>query len=101
MAFWTKQSKEWKEFEQARGVYVVEPLVKATLSWRSFDDVHDEKQSVLLSFEELKGKTLYAKHLLKNGKHFWKLFIVKSNTKEIHILYVPSESLNPTKQHRM
>ena len=100
MAFWTKQAKDWKEFEQARGLYSVEPLVKATLSWRSFDDDHDEKKATLLSFEALRGKTLYAKHLLKDATHFWKLFIVKSGTKEIHILYVPSESLNPIKLHR-
>ena len=98
MNFKRTNEKNLREFKTARGVYVAEPLVEFTHSWTNFDDVHDMRNATTLYFETLKGNELYAKHLLREGNHYWKLFIV--STKQIHILYVPASSLNPIRLYR-
>lgn len=98
MNFKVANLRNLREFEHARGVYVAEPLVDVTLSWTNFDEVHNQNKGTLLHFETLKGKELYAKHLLKDGNHFWKMFIVSG--KQIYILYVPASSLNPVRIYK-
>lgn len=91
-------AKNWNEFLSEPKLYVAEPLIKATDSWLKFDEVPDKQKSKMLYFEALEGKKLYVAFLRKNEKSYAKLYI--SDTKNISILYVRSDAVNPVQSYR-
>ena len=81
------------DLKKETNLYMVEPIVKATPSWRILSEVSNPKKSIPLYFEELKGKKLYAKFVREEERSYWKLFILDNNM--VSVLYVETGTLNP------
>ena len=87
-----------RQFQNEKDLYVVEPIVQYCASWSSISDVQDKSKVVILSFEELKGKELYAKFTRIEGNSCWKTYIV--DHEYVNIVYVPTFALNPIGQKK-
>ena len=93
-----KETKSRIEFKRETNLYVVEPIVKATSSWRKLSDTEEAKKAIPLHFQEIKGKELYAKFVREENKSYWKLFIVDNSS--VSILYVETGALNPVGKYQ-
>lgn len=86
------------DFKNETNLYIVEPIVRTTPSWRVLSEVSNYKKSIPLHFQELKGKKLYAKFVREGEKSYWKLYIVDNSTTSV--LYVETGALNPVGQYQ-
>ncbi len=92
-----KNEKNRREFFRETRLYVAEPLKKAALAWQNFEDAGKEEKGKMLYFEALSGYELYIAFHRKENKNYAKMYIVSSNYRDVSILYVSSESVNPVK----
>ena len=77
-----------QEYLSETNLFVAEPNVKATKSWRTLEDVQDESKATVLYFEaleEAKAK-VYMTIARKENETYVKLYIIQSGL--VNILYV-------------
>lgn len=92
-------SKLRKEFQNEKGLYVAEPLVGATKSWLTLNDVDNDEMARMLYFSELKEKKLYIAFVRKNDKAYAKLYITDARCISISRVYVSSFAVNPVRRY--
>ena len=92
-----RNSKNQIEFNQDKKLFITEPTVKATYSWRKLADVPDKEKAIILFFEALAGKRLYFSVIEKDKDAYAKLYIV--DNKDIHILFVECFALEPVERY--
>ena len=80
------------QFRNEKDLYVVVPIVQYSVSWRDIADVTDVNKAIILHFEELKGKELYAKYTRVGEESLWKTYIVDHDY--VNIVYLPTFALN-------
>ena len=87
-----------RQFREEKNLYVVEPIVQYSASWKDISDVKEIKKSIILYFQELEGKELYAKDVRVDEETFWKTYIV--DHEYVNIIYLPAFALNPVAKKR-
>ena len=86
------------QFQNEKDLYVVVPIVIYSASWRNISDVSNMKKSIILHFQEIEGKELYAKYIRVGDETFWKTYIV--DHEYVNIVYLPTFALNPIGKKR-
>ena len=85
------------DFQNEPYLFYAIPLVKATKSWISIDDVGNEEKAreLPLLAEFLENSKLYMTNADKNKPEYVKLYIVSTNSNVVRGLYVKKDILCP------